>query len=176
MSRCWVIFFWHLKIKGILTYYIIYIYKYDIYIIYIYIFIYIYIYLYIYTCRYWSWLSPLRGWGSLIMAFTGKPVYMAHHFILQRLNLLDLRVDRERWWFEHLRHSCGFACQQRVLKMFSGPGYLHSEEGVLWLWYLLISFGKIQNIGGPELSKDFTSRFHIYFSTIFTFYFLVSDT
>ena len=156
----------------LILYILYYIYKYDIYIIYIYI----YLYIFIYICRYWSWLSPLRGWGSLTMAFTGKPVYMAHHFILQRLNLLDLRVDRERWWFEHLCHSCGFACQQRVLKMFSGPGYLRSEEGVVWLWYLLISFGKLQNIGGPELSKDFTSGFHMYFSTIFTFYFLVSDT
>ena len=32
-----------------------------------------------------------------------------------------------------LRHSCGFACQQRVLKMFPGPGYLYSEDGVDWL-------------------------------------------
>ena len=30
-----------------------------------------------------------------------------------------------------LRHSCGFACQQRVLKTFPGPGYLHSEDGVV---------------------------------------------
>ena len=35
------------------------------------------------------------------MAFTGKFVYMAHHFILLRINHFDLRVDRERWWFEH---------------------------------------------------------------------------
>ena len=30
-----------------------------------------------------------------------------------------------------LCHSCGFTCQQRVLKKFSGPGYLHSEDGVV---------------------------------------------
>ena len=30
-----------------------------------------------------------------------------------------------------LCHSCGFACQQRVLKTFPGPGYLHSEDGVV---------------------------------------------
>ena len=29
-----------------------------------------------------------------------------------------------------LCHSCGFACQQRVLKTFSGPAYLRSEDGV----------------------------------------------
>ena len=49
---------------------------------------YIYIHKYIYgfkvnTYSYWFYvLSPLRGWGSLTMAFTGKFVYMAHHFIL----------------------------------------------------------------------------------------------
>ena len=30
-----------------------------------------------------------------------------------------------------LCHSCEFACQQRVLKTFPGPGYLHSEDGVV---------------------------------------------
>ena len=34
-----------------------------------------------------------------------------------------------------LCHSCGFACQQRVLKTFPGPGYLHSKDGVVWLWH-----------------------------------------
>ena len=28
-----------------------------------------------------------------------------------------------------LCHSCGFACQQGVLKTFSCPGYLCSEDG-----------------------------------------------
>ena len=49
---------------------------------------------------FWPLLSPLRGWGSLTMAFIGKFVYMAHHFILLRLNPFGLRVDREGWWFE----------------------------------------------------------------------------
>ena len=38
---------------------------------------------------FWPWLSPLRGWGSLTMAFTGKFVYMVHHFILLWLNAFD---------------------------------------------------------------------------------------
>ena len=38
-----------------------------------------------------------------------------------------------------LCHSCGFACQQRVLKTFPGPGYLHSEDGVVWLSHLLVN-------------------------------------
>ena len=64
----------------------------------IYIYIYIYIkYIYIYLLYSWPWLSPLQGWGSLTMAFTGKFIYMAHLFIFRRLNPFDLRVDREGW-------------------------------------------------------------------------------
>ena len=65
--------------------------------IYIYIYIYIQIYIYIYNVN----TFPLRGRGSLNMAFTGKFVYMAHHFILLQLNPFDLTVDREGWWFEY---------------------------------------------------------------------------
>ena len=36
-------------------------------------------------------------------------------------------------------HSCGFACQQRVLKTFPGPGYLRSEDGLVCLWHLLVN-------------------------------------
>ena len=35
--------------------------------------------------------------GNLIMTFTGKFVYMAHHFLL---NPFGLSGDREEWWFE----------------------------------------------------------------------------
>ena len=115
----------------------------------------------------WPWLSPLRGWGSLTMAFTGKFVYITHHFILLWLNPFDLSADSEGWWFEHsvsylrvcfynsialtsmvigrdgslntLCQSCGFACQQRVLKTFPGLGYLRSEDGVVWQWHLLVN-------------------------------------
>ena len=41
----------------------------------------------------WPWLSLLWGWGGLTMTVTGKFVYMAHHFILLRLNLFCLKVD-----------------------------------------------------------------------------------
>ena len=36
-------------------------------------------------------------------------------------------------------HSCGFSCQQRVLKTFPGPGNLHSEDGIVWLCQLLVN-------------------------------------
>ena len=48
-----------------------------------------------------------------------------------RLNPFGLRVDGEGGGLSTLCHSCGFACQQRVLKTFPGPGYLRSEDGVV---------------------------------------------
>ena len=33
---------------------------------------------------------------------------------------------------------CVFPCQEKVLKTFPGPGYIRSEEGVIWLWHSLI--------------------------------------
>ena len=30
----------------------------------------------------WPWLSPLRGWGSLNMAFTGKFIYIIIQFYI----------------------------------------------------------------------------------------------
>ena len=37
----------------------------------------------------------------MTVEFTGKFVYMAHHFMFLRHNPFDLRVDRDGWWFEH---------------------------------------------------------------------------
>ena len=38
-----------------------------------------------------------------------------------------------------LCHSCRFACKQRMLKTFPGPGYIRSEDGLVWLWHLLVN-------------------------------------
>ena len=41
-------------------------------------------------------------------------------------------IERERdGGLSTLCHSCGFACQQGVLKTFPAPGYLRSEDGVV---------------------------------------------
>ena len=67
------------------------------------------------------------------MSLTGKFVYMAYHFILLRLNPFDLSlglIGRDGG-LSTLCHGCEFACQQRVLKTFPGPGYLHSEDEVV---------------------------------------------
>ena len=47
----------------------------------------------------WPWLSPLRGWGSLTMALTGKFVYI---YIYTRLNLrTKISIFKS---FVHLQH------------------------------------------------------------------------
>ena len=80
----------------------------------------------------WPWLSPLRGWGSLTMAFTGKFVYiwLTISSCYGSISLALELIGRDGG-LSTLCHCCGFACQQRVLKTFPGPGYLHSEDGVV---------------------------------------------
>ena len=64
---------------------------------------------------------------------------MGRHFILLRLNPLPLGLIERDGGLSTLCYSCGFACQQRVLKTFPGPGYLHFEDGVVWLWHPLVN-------------------------------------
>ena len=63
-----------------------------------------YVYVYAYIFYMWGVLLALAisaPWDSLAMTFTGKFVFMTHHFILLQLSPFGLRVDGERWWFEH---------------------------------------------------------------------------
>ena len=75
------------------------------------------------------------------MSFTVKFIYIAHHFILARLNSFDVSL----WLIESdddlntVCHSSGFACQQSVLKMFTGPAYLLSKDEEAWLCHSLIN-------------------------------------
>ena len=46
------------------------------------------------------------------------------------------------WWdavLSTLCHSCGFSSHQKALKTFSGFGCLHCEDGLVWLWHLLVN-------------------------------------
>ena len=87
----------------------------------------------------WPWLTALQWWGSLTLAFNGKFVSIAHQFILLRLNPYGVKLDRWDGILSTPCHSGGFACQQRVLKMFPVLGYLSSKDGVVWLWRLLVN-------------------------------------
>ena len=67
------------------------------------------------------------------MSLTGKFVYMSHHFILLLLNPFDLKlglIGRDGG-LRTLCHSCGFSCQQGVLKTFSGSRFLESKDEVV---------------------------------------------
>ena len=70
---------------------------------------YIYIYIYIYiNLHIWLALSSCYGSIPLALGLVGRDGALST-----------------------LCHSCGFACPQRVLKTFPGPGYLHSKDGVV---------------------------------------------
>ena len=58
----------------------------------------------------------------MTMAFIGKFVYTTDHFILLRLNPIDLRVDREGWWFEKLSTLCRVSLS------------VESAQSLYWPW------------------------------------------
>ena len=60
---------------------------------------------------------------------------MTHHFILLRHNPFDLNLGliKRDGGLSTMCHSYGLTCQQRVLKTFPSPGYLHSKDGVVRL-------------------------------------------
>ena len=43
----------------------------------------------------WPWLSLIRGWGSLTMAFTSKFIYIYYIYILQTDRQTDRQIDRQ---------------------------------------------------------------------------------
>ena len=90
---------------------LIYIYIYIIYIIHI-------IYKYIKYIHLYIWLTISSCYGSIPLT----------------LGLIGIDGG-----LSTLCHSCGFACQQRVLKLFPGLGYIRSEDGVVRLWHLLVN-------------------------------------
>ena len=57
------------------------------------------------------------------MALNGKLVYMAYHFILLRLNLFELLVDRDGWEFEKSVSYLQVSLSAEGAKKFPGPGW-----------------------------------------------------
>ena len=54
------------------------------------------------------------------------------------IRLTLVLIEREGG-LSNLCHNCGFDYPQRLVKMFPGGGYLHSEDGVVWIWHLLVN-------------------------------------
>ena len=89
---------------------------------------------------FWSWLSPLRGWGIwllhvLVYLYIWLTISSCYGSIPLALGLIGRDGGLSTLW-----HSCGFACKQRVLKIFPGSGSLHSDDGVVWLWHPVVNF------------------------------------
>ena len=62
-----------------------------------------------------------------------KFVYMAHHFILVRFSRFDISLVLigKDGGLSTLSHSVRFPCHKKVLKTFSGSGYLYSKDEVV---------------------------------------------
>ena len=87
----------------------------------------------------WALCVIVAGWGSLTNALNSKLVYMAYQFILLRLNLFDLWVDKKGWEFERSVLYLQVCLSAEGAKKFPGPGYLRSKDRVVWLWHLLVN-------------------------------------
>ena len=73
------------------------------------------------SCRfdYQERLYPLWGRNSLTMAFTGKTVYIAHHFMLPWFDCFDLWVNREGWWFKKsLQNNWGLLVKKKHMQFW----------------------------------------------------------
>ena len=67
--------------------------------------------------RLWHFMVNLYIWITISFCYGSIP--------------LNLGLIGRDGGLNTLCHGCKFACQQRVLKTFPGPGYLHSGDGVV---------------------------------------------
>ena len=58
-------------------------------------------------------------------------IYIHTHIHIHTCRHINKHIHVSMYIYSALCHSCGFACQQRVLKTFPGPGYLLCEDGVV---------------------------------------------
>ena len=75
----------------------------------------------------WRWHPLVSFYIWLAISSCYSSIHLALWFI------------RRDGGFKTLCCSCGFACQQKLLKMFPGPGYLRSEDGIVWRWHPLVN-------------------------------------
>ena len=90
--------------------------------------------IYIYMWRSEERMGVVWLWYSMVSLYIWLTISSCYGSIPLTLGLI--RKDNG---LSTLCHSCGFVCQQRVLKTFPCPGYLCSEDGVVLLWHLLVN-------------------------------------
>ena len=102
-----------------------------------------YCFLFVYA-TFWKHLYERRMWDQethryfiyiYIYIFIYIFGYIPHHFILLRINLIDLNVDRKGWWFEHSVSELGICWWAEGAKNVSWP-YLSPLRG--WGTYIYI--------------------------------------
>ena len=70
-------------------------------------------------------------WHSLVSLYICLSSYSSNPLTLELIGRDDgLRTLCHIWWF---------ACQKRVVKTFPDPGYLHRQDGLVWLWHSLVN-------------------------------------
>ena len=73
-----------------------------------------------------DYLSSEDGVNLLVNLYIWLTISSCHGSIPLTLGLIG-----KDGGLSTLCHSCGFACQQGLLKTFPGPGYIRSKDGVV---------------------------------------------
>ena len=87
------------------------------------------------TCPGPDYLSSEDGIFWLWHFLVNLPVYSSTFYLMGQCQFLMIGRDGG---LSTPCHSYAFTCQQRVLKMFSCPGSLRSEDGIAWLWHAFL--------------------------------------
>ena len=103
-------------------------------------------------------------WYSLVSLYIWLTISSCYGSIPSALGLIGRNSD-----LSTLCHSCGVPCRQRVLKIFPGPGYLRSEDGVVWPWHSLVNlyiyiYIYIYRISEKHYNSSFGTLSFMYFT------------
>ena len=95
--------------------------------------------------RGWSKRSLAPAISTARMRYSGSDIYrkICIYGSLFHLSIVPICLTLGFIWrygdLNTLCHSCGVAFQQRVVKIFPGPGFFPSKDGVVWLCHLLVN-------------------------------------
>ena len=92
-------------------------------------------------------------------------MYIVNHFTLLPLNPFNLSVDREGWWCKQSVSLLWIWLLAESAQTFPSPSYVSSEDGVIWLWHLLVT---LYQVFFHEYSRFdlYTYILHIYTYTV----------
>ena len=99
----------------------------------------------------WTWLSHSKDgavwlWNFLVNLHLYDSQFAPHTAQWQ----WPMTVGRD----SILCHSYGLVCHQRVLKTFHSPGYLRSEDGVVWVWHFSVNLHICGSPFNPAASQS----------------------